>query len=438
MTIDTNVRLLAFETIQDIINDKAYSNIIINEVLSNNELNRADKSLFTELVYGTLKRKYTLDYFLKPFVQTKLKGWVRQLLWMSIYQYAYLDKIPEHAIIHEAVEIAKYKGGPHNGNVVNGILRNMMRSELPDFTEITDDKKRIAIEYSLPKWLVDHWVTHFGLEKTEEIAQSFLDKVSTTVRVNLTRITVDEAVRRLTDDDYIVELDKEIDTCLHISGKPIIESRLFKDGLVSIQDKSSMFVGEIMSLTEGDKVLDACSAPGGKACHIAEILNGTGHVDATDIHEHKIDLIDFNIKKLRLSNISAFEHDATEKYDKVYDKILVDAPCSGLGVLRHKPEIKYEQSQHSIQSLVEIQLEILNNVKDSVKPDGTIIYSTCTIEQMENENVIYTFLKANKDFEFDAFEHPITGEKVKTMQVLPQDFNSDGFFITRIKRKETY
>ncbi|MBF0809506.1 16S rRNA (cytosine(967)-C(5))-methyltransferase RsmB [Staphylococcus xylosus] len=437
MTIDTNVRLLAFETIQDIINDKAYSNIIINEVLSNNELNRADKSLFTELVYGTLKRKYTLDYLLKPFVQTKLKGWVRQLLWMSIYQYAYLDKIPEHAIIHEAVEIAKYKGGPHNGNVVNGILRNMMRSELPDFTEITDDKKRIAIEYSLPKWLVDHWVTHLGLEKTEEIAQSFLDKVSTTVRVNLTRITVDEAIRRLTDDDYIVELDKEIDTCLHISGKPIIESRLFKDGLVSIQDKSSMFVGEIMSLTEGDKVLDACSAPGGKACHIAEILNGTGHVDATDIHEHKIDLIDFNIKKLRLSNISAFEHDATEKYDKVYDKILVDAPCSGLGVLRHKPEIKYEQSQHSIQSLVEIQLEILNNVKDSVKPGGTIIYSTCTIEQMENENVIYTFLKANNDFEFDAFEHPITGEKVKTMQVLPQDFNSDGFFITRIKRKET-
>ncbi|MGW7779016.1 16S rRNA (cytosine(967)-C(5))-methyltransferase RsmB [Staphylococcus xylosus] len=435
--MDTNVRFLAFETIQDIINDKAYSNIIINEVLSNNELNRADKSLFTELVYGTLKRKYTLDYLLKPFVQTKLKGWVRQLLWMSIYQYAYLDKIPEHAIIHEAVEIAKYKGGPHNGNVVNGILRNMMRSELPDFTEITDDKKRIAIEYSLPKWLVDHWVTHLDLEKTEEIAQSFLDKVSTTVRVNLTRITVDEAIRRLTDDDYIVELDKEIDTCLHISGKPIIESRLFKDGLVSIQDKSSMFVGEIMSLTEGDNVLDACSAPGGKACHIAEMLNGTGHVDATDIHEHKIDLIDFNIKKLRLSNISAFEHDATEKYDKVYDKILVDAPCSGLGVLRHKPEIKYEQSQHSIQSLVEIQLEILNNVKDSVKPGGTIIYSTCTIEQMENENVIYTFLKANKDFEFDAFEHPITGEKVKTMQVLPQDFNSDGFFITRIKRKET-
>lgn len=436
MTIETNVRALAFETIQDIINDKAYSNIIINDVLSNNELNRADKGLYTELVYGTLKRKYTLDYLLKPFVQTKLKGWVRQLLWMSIYQYVYLDKIPEHAIINEAVEIAKYKGGPHNGNVVNGILRNIMRSDLPDFTEITDDKKRIAIEYSLPKWLVDHWTTHFGIEKTETIAQSFLDKVTTTVRVNLTRISVDDAIRRLTDDDYIVEQDREIETCLHISGKSIIESRMFKDGLISIQDKSSMFIGELMALKEGDQVLDACSAPGGKACHIAEILNGTGQVDATDIHEHKIDLIDFNIRKLRLSNISAFEHDATEKYDKVYDKILVDAPCSGLGVLRHKPEIKYEQSQHAIESLVEIQLEILNNVKYNVKPSGTMIYSTCTIEQMENENVVYTFLKENKDFEFDQFEHPITGEKVKTMQILPQDFNSDGFFITRIRRKE--
>ena len=436
MTIETNVRALAFETIQDIINDKAYSNIIINYVLSNIDLNRADKGLYTELVYGTLKRKYTLDYLLKPFVQTKLKGWVRQLLWMSIYQYVYLDKIPEHAIINEAVEIAKYKGGPHNGNVVNGILRNIMRSDLPDFTEITDDKKRIAIEYSLPKWLVDHWTTHFGIEKTETIAQSFLDKVTTTVRVNLTRISVDDAIRRLTDDDYIVEQDREIETCLHISGKSIIESRMFKDGLISIQDKSSMFIGELMALKEGDQVLDACSAPGGKACHIAEILNGTGHVDATDIHEHKIDLIDFNIRKLRLSNISAFEHDATEKYDKVYDKILVDAPCSGLGVLRHKPEIKYEQSQHAIESLVEIQLEILNNVKYNVKPGGTMIYSTCTIEQMENENVVYTFLKENKDFEFDQFEHPITGEKVKTMQILPQDFNSDGFFITRIRRKE--
>ena len=231
----------------------------------------------------------------------------------------------------------------------------------------------------------------FWYRKTEAIAASYLTKVGQTVRVNLTRISIDDAIRRLVDDDYIVEQDRDLDICLHVSGKPIIESRMFKDGLVSIQDKSSMFVAELMDINEGDMVLDACSAPGGKACHIAEVLNQTGHVDATDIHEHKIDLIDFNIRKLRLSNISAFQHDATEKYDKVYDKILVDAPCSGLGVLRHKPEIKYEQSQNGINALVEIQLEILNNVKHNLKPGGTLVYSTCTIEQLENENVIYTF-----------------------------------------------
>lgn len=434
---EVSVRRHAFDTLQAIINDKAYSNIIINETLSNSEMNRADKNLYTEMVYGTIARKYTLDYFLKPFVQTKIKGWVRQLLWMSIYQYVYLNKVPEHAIINEAVEIAKYKGGPHNGNVVNGILRNIMRSELPQFDEISDAKKRIAIQYSLPKWLVDHWAMHFGIDKTEEIAQSQLEKVKLTVRVNTTRISVEDAISRLEDDGFEVVQDQHIASCLHVGGQQIIESRMFKDGLVSIQDKSSMLVGEIVAPEKQDLILDACSAPGGKACHLAELMDNQGQIEATDIHEHKIDLINFNVKKLRLSNILSYTHDATEKYGKVYDKILVDAPCSGLGVLRHKPEIKYEQSKATIDSLVETQLAILDNVKANVKPGGTLIYSTCTIEQLENEIVIYTFLKNNKDFEFELFVDPRTGEQVKTMQILPQDFNSDGFFITKIRRKDS-
>nr|MDK7244894.1 methyltransferase domain-containing protein [Staphylococcus lugdunensis] len=181
----------------------------------------------------------------------------------------------------------------------------------------------------------------------------------------------------------------------------------------------------------------ACSAPGGKACQMAEILAPTGSVDATDIHAHKINLIKYNIKKLGLNNVHAFQHDATQPYTEMYDKILVDAPCSGLGVLRHKPEIKYTQSKEGTQALVDLQLNILNNVKHHLKPGGTIIYSTCTIEQLENENVIYSFLKENKDFEFEPMIHPQTGEQIKTLQILPQDFNSDGFFITKIKRKES-
>lgn len=431
------VRGYAFDTIQQVLNDGAYSNLKINEVLSSNEISTVDRNLYTELVYGTIKRKYTLDYILKPFVKTKIKGWMRQLLWMSIYQYVYLDKVPNHAIINEAVDIAKHRGGFHNGNVVNGILRSIMRNELPQFDEIKDDKKRIAIEYSIPKWIVDHWVTHHGIETTEAIAQSFLEPVKTTVRVNISRGSVDSIVAELEKEGFKVEKDEILPFCLHITGQPIINSRAFKDGYVSIQDKSSMMVAHIMNLDRNDVVLDACSAPGGKACHMAEILSPEGHVDATDIHTHKIDLINFNIKKLKLDNISAFQHDATEPYIRTYDKILVDAPCSGLGVLRHKPEIKYTQSKESIQSLVELQLQILENIKRNIKPGGTIVYSTCTIEQMENENVIYTFLKQNEEFEFEPFQHPVTGKEVNTLQILPQDFDSDGFFITQIRRKES-
>ncbi|MEJ7174351.1 16S rRNA (cytosine(967)-C(5))-methyltransferase RsmB [Staphylococcus caprae] len=431
------VRGYAFDTIQQVLNDGAYSNLKINEVLSSNEILTVDRNLYTELVYGTIKRKYTLDYILKPFVKTKIKGWMRQLLWMSIYQYVYLDKVPDHAIINEAVDIAKHRGGFHNGNVVNGILRSIMRNELPQFDEIKDDKKRIAIEYSIPKWIVDYWVTHHGIETTEAMAQSFLEPVKTTVRVNISRGSVDSIVAELEKEGFNVEKDEILPFCLHITGQPIINSRAFKDGYVSIQDKSSMMVAHIMNLDRNDVVLDACSAPGGKACHMAEILSPEGHVDATDIHTHKIDLINFNIKKLKLDNISAFQHDATEPYTRTYDKILVDAPCSGLGVLRHKPEIKYTQSKESIQSLVELQLQILENIKRNIKPGGTIVYSTCTIEQMENENVIYTFLKQNEEFEFEPFQHPVTGKEVNTLQILPQDFDSDGFFITQIRRKES-
>lgn len=431
-----NVRSLAFETLEAIFQDKAYSNLKLNEVLKANDLSRADKNLLTELVYGTIKRKLTLEYYLKPFVQTRIKGWMRYLLWMSIYQYRYLDKVPDHAIINEAVEIAKTRGGLHNSKVVNGILRNMMRSELPNPADIKDDKQRISIMYSVPKWIVKQWMTHHGLETTERIAAAMLERPGQTVRVNLTRKSVAQATQQLEDEGYTVTQDTDIDYCLHISGRPVAESRAFKDGIVSIQDKSSMFVAQILAPAEDESILDACSAPGGKACQTAELLDGSGHVDATDIHEHKIDLIDHNIRKLRLKNIAAFQHDATKPYQKVYDKILVDAPCSGLGVLRHKPEIKYEQTPNTVDGLVTLQLEIMNNVKDFVKPGGTIVYSTCTIEQMENENVIYTFLKQNKDFEFEPFPHPRTGEEVKTLQILPQDFNSDGFFITKIRRKE--
>ncbi|AVP36869.1 16S rRNA (cytosine(967)-C(5))-methyltransferase RsmB [Staphylococcus felis] len=430
-----NVRELSFNTLEDIWKNEAFSNLKINEVLSLHHLSNVDKGLYTELVYGTIKRKLTLDFYLKPFVQTRLKGWVRRLLWMSIYQYVYLDKIPTHAIIHEAVEIAKKRGGVQVGNTVNAILRQMTSKALPDISSIRDTHQRLSIQYSLPVWIVKHWQTHFGQETTQKIAKHMLEPVMQTVRVNQTRMTVEEAVRQLQLEKFDVKRDEDIDVCLHVSGQPIIQSQLFQDGLISIQDKSSMFVAELMNLQLGDTVLDSCSAPGGKACHMAEILNGQGQVLAQDIHDHKIKLIQHNIDKLQLKRITARQHDATQPIEGTFDKILVDAPCSGLGVLRHKPEIKYTMTPQKVDQLVQIQLEILENVSKNLKANGTLVYSTCTIEQMENENVIYTFLKQHPEFEFAPFIDPKTKEYVKTLQILPQDFNSDGFFITRIRRK---
>ncbi|KFE42915.1 16S rRNA (cytosine(967)-C(5))-methyltransferase RsmB [Staphylococcus agnetis] len=432
----TSVRALSLDTIEAVFKEGAYSNLKINEVLNQVQLNPSDRGLYTALVYGTIQRKLTLDYFLKPFLKTKIKGWVRRLLWMSIYQFVYMDKIPTHAIINEAVSIAKKRGGQQTGNTVNAILRRLTTESLPQLSTIKNDIERLSIMYSVPVWIIKHWKTHYGIDTTEAIAQEMLKPVAQTVRVNQTLITVNDAMKALEKEGFHIEQDTELNECLHVSNGSVIHSQLFKDGKMSIQDKSSMFVSAILAPQHGDLILDCCSAPGGKACHTAEMLNGTGHVEATDIHPHKIELIKHNINKLKLNNISTYVHDATEPYTKQYDKIIVDAPCSGLGVLRHKPEIKYMITEQDVTSLVDLQLQILENVSQHLKVGGTLVYSTCTIEQMENENVIYSFLKAHPEFEFEVFENPKTNERIKTLQLLPQDFNTDGFFITKIKRKE--
>ncbi|QLK85830.1 16S rRNA (cytosine(967)-C(5))-methyltransferase RsmB [Staphylococcus sp. 17KM0847] len=431
----TNVREFAFQTLEAVLKNGAYSNLKMNETLQKYDLSGADRGLYTALVYGTLQRKLTLDFYLKPFIQTKIKGWVRRLLWMTLYQYIYMDKIPVHALINEAVIIAKKRGGKQTGNTVNAILRQLTSKPLRNIDDIQNQDERLSIQYSLPIWIIRHWRTHYGDEVAARIAEYMLLPSTQSVRVNRTQLTVDEAVTYLEQEGYVVERDKEIEHCLHVSGMGVMQSKCFQRGFISIQDKSSMFVAEMMDLQYGDTVLDSCSAPGGKACHMAEILNGKGSILATDIHAHKIDLIQHNIDKLSLSGIQAQQHDATVPYASTFDRILVDAPCSGLGVLRHKPEIRYTITPKDIEGLVALQLQILENVTQSLKTGGELVYSTCTIEQMENENVIYTFLKAHSEFEFTTISDPRTGEQVKTLQLLPQDFNTDGFFITKIRKK---
>ncbi|KAA1042744.1 16S rRNA (cytosine(967)-C(5))-methyltransferase RsmB [Macrococcus equipercicus] len=431
---DNNVRLTALNILDKVLTEGGYSNLLINEAIKSGDVEVQDRALLTEIVYGTLQHKLTLEFYLEPFIKTNIKGWMRRLLMMSVYQAVYLTKIPDHAIINEAVEITKRRGSVAGANAVNAILRNFQRTPLREFSEIKDELKRISVETSTPLWLVKHWKTHFGLEVTKKICDNLLERPDTSIRVNTTRLTVEAAVNRLEAEGYTVKQSTIVPECLFIEGPPIVQTRLFKDGLVSIQDASSMLVAHIMDPQPGETILDTCSAPGGKTCHMAERLNNTGHIDAFDIHEHKLELIDFNLRKLRLTNVEVGLHDARAPFDRQYDKVLVDAPCSGLGVAKRKPEIKYEKSQKDIDQLWPLQLDILANAAASVKPGGLLIYSTCTIEQMENENVVYSFIKQNKDF---AIEPIVLGDEThKTLQILPHDFNADGFFIAKLRRKD--
>ena len=431
------VRALALELYEDVIDNKAYSNIVLNEALRFEELNSQDKGLLTEILYGTLQHKLTLEYYVRPFVKTKLRRWQRYLLLISIYQLEYLDRVPDFAVINEAVEIAKERGGLQAGKQINGILRAYLRGERPNIDDIKNDAARLSLKYSMPKWLVKHWFKHYSTEETERIISSLNEKPQMYLRVNKKLIDRDNLIEILLNEGYDVRESTLHPDAIEFNGQNITHSSSYKDGFFAIQDVSSMFVNLALDPDDDDDILDVCSAPGGKGLHALESMD-SGSVTLGDVHEHKITLIDNEASRLQHTNYEAFVADAeTHDYGRHFDRIIVDAPCSGLGVVKRKPEIKYERNEESINELVELQLDILDNVKKYLKPNGILIYSTCTIHQLENENVAYTFKKNHDDIEFDDFSIPAFNFTGPYRQILPYEHQTDGFFIARFKKSDS-
>lgn len=431
------VRALALELYEDVIDNKAYSNIVLNEALRFEELNSQDKGLLTEILYGTLQHKLTLEYYVRPFIKTKLRRWQRYLLLISIYQLEYLDRVPDFAVINEAVEIAKERGGLQAGKQINGILRAYLRGERPNIDDIKNDAARLSLKYSMPKWLVKHWFKHYSTEETERIISSLNEKPQMYLRVNKKLIDRDNLIEILLNEGYDVRESNLHPDAIEFNGQNITHSQSYKDGFFAIQDVSSMFVNLALDPDDDDDILDVCSAPGGKGLHALESMD-SGSVTLGDVHEHKITLIDNEASRLQHTNYEAFVADAeTHDYGRQFDRIIVDAPCSGLGVVKRKPEIKYERNEESINELVELQLHILDNVKKYLKPNGILIYSTCTIHQLENENVAYTFKKNHDDIEFDDFSIPAFNFTGPYRQILPYEHQTDGFFIARFKKSDS-
>lgn len=439
------VREIALELLESIEKNQAYSNLLLNQAINRNQIKGPDVGLLTELVYGTLQRRDTLDYYLQPFLKKKVDQWVRILLRLSLYQMVYLDKIPERAIIFEAVEIAKKRGHKGISSMVNGVLRSVQRQGISTFDQITDPIKRVAIETSHPVWLVERWVKQFGFEKTKAMCLENLIPPVQTARVNTVKTTRDKVIESFQAEGIDAKPSEILPVSIQISKGNIAHTDVYKNGDVSIQDESSMVVAYALRLEEGFHVLDMCAAPGGKTAHIAEFLHGTGVVDALDLHEHKVKLIRENADRLQLDNIverTMDSREASEYLEKTsYDRVLVDAPCSGLGVLKRKPDIKYTKQLKDIERLSEIQASLLDEAAKLVKVNGILVYSTCTVDQLENEKQMEDFLQRHPEFEPVNVHVPETlndlVEKDQyTLQIFPQDFGSDGFFISSVRKKK--
>ncbi|RUL55854.1 16S rRNA (cytosine(967)-C(5))-methyltransferase RsmB [Lysinibacillus antri] len=440
---DGNVRDAALTILLAVDKNQAYSNLLLNQTINKYKIEAKDRALLTEITYGTLQHKYTLDFYLEPFIRGKIDLWVRWLLRLSVYQIVYLNRVPDHAAVNEAVEIAKRRGHKGIASTVNGILRSILRQGIPSIDEITDPIKRLAIKTSHPEWLVQRFIEAYGVEKTTEMLHENNMPPIQTVRVNTTKATVNEVLALLEKEHIEAKQSNVMPECIHLINGQASRTQAFKDGYITIQDESSMMPANVLHPQKGWRILDMCAAPGGKTTHIAEKMGNEGSILATDIHPHKLDLIDENSARLGLNIIETAPVDGRKAAQVLpaesFDAILVDAPCSGLGVMRRKPDIKYTKREEDFESLHKIQLELLDNAVQVLKPGGRLVYSTCTIDREENEGTVKAFLASHPEMELADIENLPTALLNKgqggMLQVFPQDFGSDGFFVAAFRKK---
>ena len=434
MTKVETARNLALAVLEDVFVNQAYSNIALNKHFKGSQLSAADKALVTEIVYGTVARKLTLEWYLSHFIEDrdKLDNWLYILLLLSAYQLRYLDKIPNHAVVNEAVELAKARK-KGSEKLVNAVLRRILREGWPDIDSIKRKNKRDSIAYSLPVWLVSKLKEEYGEERAQAIFKSLLVRNKASIRVaDLSRKEEIKAVLEATDSPLAATgLVKEHG---HFAGHD-----LFAEGVITIQDESSQLVAPTLDPQGDEQVLDACAAPGGKTAHIASYLT-SGKVTALDLYDHKLDLIQENAERLGVAErVQTQKLDARKVHEffgrDSFDKILVDAPCSGIGLLRRKPDIKYNKETADFTSLQEIQLEILGSVCQTLRKGGIITYSTCTIVSEENFQVVEAFLESHPEFEQVKLEHECKDIlKDGCILITPELYGSDGFFISQFRK----
>ncbi|MGJ0909058.1 16S rRNA (cytosine(967)-C(5))-methyltransferase RsmB [Clostridium botulinum] len=439
-----NAREVALDVLKAVLYEGAYSNIVLNKKLNKSNLKDNDKALITEIVYGTLKYKETLDIIIQSYLKNPIKTMdknIANILRITIYQIRYLDKIPSFAAVNEAVEMSK-KISIKYSKLVNGVLRNYIRTyKNKKFYDDRNNLEKFRFIYSCPKWLIKMFISQYGIETAEKILKGLNERPNITVRVNNLKIDYDEAFEKLDEYGYNIEEGYICPEAIQIiKGKNIEKNPLFIEGDITVQDESAMLVAPSMELTEESIVLDLCSAPGGKTTHISEIINNKSKVYAYDVHQNKLSLIEENAKRLGIKNIETDVCDAAvfnKELKEIAHRVLMDVPCSGLGIIRKKPEIKWTKNEKEIKNIIDIQRKIMNNGASYLKKGGILLYSTCTLNKEENEENINWFLKKHKNFKIEHLYYGdvdnIIYHKEGFVSILPND-KMDGFFIAKLKK----
>lgn len=449
MTKAVSERELVLGILLEVTRDGEYSHIALRNVLNKYQyLDKKERAFITRVTEGTLERMIEIDYIINQFSKVKvnkMKPVIRNIIRSAVYQLKYMDSVPNSAACNEAVKLAIKKGFASLKGFVNGVLRNIERNldtiTYPDETDLT---AYLSVKYSMPEWILKQWMEVYSRETMEKMLQDFLAEKATTIRCNQNQMTVEELIGNLNEEGVHVERHPYLPYALQISSYNYLgELESFQNGAFHVQDISSMLVTHIAQPKEGDVVIDVCAAPGGKSLHMAEMLRGTGHVEARDLTEYKVNLIWENIMRSGMQNIEAVRWDATildESSVEKADVVVADLPCSGLGVLGKKTDLKYKMTEKTQDELVVLQREILSKVKDYVKPEGTLIYSTCTIHKEENMGNVHWFLEENKNFELVSIRELLCEELQEDiieegcLQLLPGVHESDGFFIAKFKK----
>jgi 16S rRNA (cytosine967-C5)-methyltransferase len=444
-----SVRQLASEILLKVEVRKAYADILLDQALKTPTLDDRDRALLTELTYGTLRWRGNIDGQLSRYLRqslAKTDPLIRNLLRLSVYQLLFLDKIPDYAAVNEAVELAKIHGGGKTAGFVNAVLRNFLRQQAGTDQVALDDPsaKALAVTYSHPEWLVTKWLNEFGTESAKALMRANNDRAPLVLRVNLLKGTREKLLERFLAAGIDANpTPRSPQGIAVLSGLAVDKLPGFADGLFQVQGEASQLVSYLLSPAPGERILDACAAPGGKTTHLAELMGDWGHLTALDISESGLEKIRESAARLGLSSINIAKADVAQEVVGAlcgpYDRILIDAPCSGLGTLRSHPEIKWHRAKSDIDRLCRLQSKIVSRLASCLKAGGVLVYSTCTLTRAENEQVARSFLKRHREFQLEDAAGYLPKQARSLVRssyflALPHRHNTDGFFAARMRK----